>query len=287
MNGRHGTRRILAAPIVVAIACAAAATVGLLFPDVYQEPDSAAGVFSKAYWRGNDLVTLFVMAPVLMRAQYRAARGSWRARLVTLGALYYACYNASFYVFGGELNWFFPCHLGIVVLSGAALLRAVVTREVPAVAFPADRRRTEIWVGGYMALVGVIVMVLWCVQWASRVAAGDSGTVKGEFTRTVAAIDIPALAVAFLLTAGWLLRRGPWGRPAACVLNTGIAGYMLVLTAAALTNAGEGVAGAVAESGIWVVLGAGCLAAAVATARGPARESAPDQAGEQAPAPAG
>jgi hypothetical protein len=82
----------------VAVLSALASVIGLRFPGVYRSTD----------WNGmsvgNDLVTLILAVPVLVLAIIHSARGSVRARLVWLGALYYMFYNYAFYVFGPSVT---------------------------------------------------------------------------------------------------------------------------------------------------------------------------------------
>ncbi len=266
------TRRLM--PVLTTVVIAAvvlAAGAGLLLPDVYREPASGDGIFSKEFWRGSDLVTLLVVIPISVGAYLAAGAGSWRGRLVWLGTIHFFVYNYSFYVFAGILNWLFPLHLAIVGLAATLVVRAVLGHDVPTVRFSSGRRRPAV-IAGYMVLFVLLMTGIWTSEWIHAVGSGTSGNAEGEFVRTVAAVDLLVLGSGLLLGATGLWRNRDYGRGVASVLNVSAAAEMLVLVAAAALNARAGVDGAAGGIATWAVLCAGCLAAGVASVR-------PDDAG--------
>src|SRR4029079_11617041 len=78
------------AGLIVAIS-----VLGLAVEGLYHDGAWAAQAF-----RGGDLVTLIVAAPLLVVGTILAQRGSARGTAVWLGMVGYAIYNYAFYVFG-------------------------------------------------------------------------------------------------------------------------------------------------------------------------------------------
>lgn len=271
------TRRLM--PVLTTVVIAAvilAAGVGLLVPDVYRDPVSGTGIFSREHWRGSDLVTLLLVVPVSVRAYLAAGAGSWRGRLVWLGTIHFFVYNYSFYLFAGVLNWLFPLYLAIVGLAATLVVRAITSRHVPTVRFAAGR--CPAWIASYMVLFIVAMTSIWTNQWIHAVGSGTSANAEGEFIRTVAAIDVLLLASGLLLGATGLWQSRSYGRGVAAILNVSATAEMLVLVAAAVLNARAGVDKASGEIPIWSMLCIGCLAASVASVR-PALASASQSAG--------
>src|SRR5215212_9450716 len=92
---------------VVLLAMVASAT-GLFAADLYRDND-----WTRPQLRGNDLVTLFVAAPLLAGALLATVRGSLRGRLLWLGTLGYMLYNYLFYAVGAAYNLLFLVYVGV------------------------------------------------------------------------------------------------------------------------------------------------------------------------------
>ena len=73
-------------------------------------------------WYGTDIVTLFVVVPLLIGALLEARKGSERARLLWAGALGYTAYNYAFYLFGALFNALFLVYVALFSLSIYALV---------------------------------------------------------------------------------------------------------------------------------------------------------------------
>src|ERR1051325_6259621 len=86
-------------PTILALLMAAQATLGLLMPALYRDPE-----WIKATWFGNDWITLLVVAPLIFATPRMARAGSIRSELLWLGGLGYSVYNYSFYLFGANLS---------------------------------------------------------------------------------------------------------------------------------------------------------------------------------------
>ena len=86
----------------LALLAALAAATGLLAPSVYRDVPSWV-----AQARGQDLVTLVVVVPLMLAAQVGARRGSTRAFLVWLGCVGYIAYSYAIYAFSAHFNSLF------------------------------------------------------------------------------------------------------------------------------------------------------------------------------------
>src|SRR5918995_7327378 len=135
--------------IAVALAAAisglmiAASAIGIAVPDLYRE-----GPWAREAFRGGDVVTLALVAPVLMASMILARRGSVRATVVWIGALAYAIYNYAYYVFGASFNDAFLIHIAIFSASILALVLAISRLDVVATAKPLRHSRLARWIGG-------------------------------------------------------------------------------------------------------------------------------------------
>ena len=264
------TTRIMS--IAMTVLAAVATLGGLIFPNLYRDPAAAAG-FSKAYWLGNNIVTLAVAVPLLTAGLVLARRGSLRARLVWLGMAYYAIYNYSFYLFGGDLNWFYPLHAALVVLPVFVLIFGLTGMDVAGVTWSHGATKAPKWVAGYMLVVAAVVTVTWIVQWPGALSADPFDAGKADFVRTVGGLDMWLLVSSLVLGAVLVWRRRSWGYIVATIANLSCGLYMLVLTVVSFTEADTGVNGALAELPVWVVVFLGCLASSLILLRGLPRTS--------------
>lgn len=77
--------------------------------------------FVKSAWYANDLITLFVVVPLLIIAIYLSHKNSQRWLMLLMGLLGYMFYNFAFYLFGAVFNIFFLIYVVIVFLSAVTL----------------------------------------------------------------------------------------------------------------------------------------------------------------------
>jgi hypothetical protein len=247
---------------VVAILVAEAALTGLIFPDLYQDP-AANLLFSKAYWLGNDIVTLALAVPLLAAALAFARRGSLRARFVWQGMAYFTIYNYSFHLFGADLNWFYPLHATLVVLPVFVLVFGLADTDIAGLSWSARSAKSLRWVAGYMLIVATAVTVTWIMEWRGVLSADLVDADKADFARTVGGLDIWLAVSSMVLGAVLLWKRRPWGYAVATIANISFGLYMLVMVVASCTEAAAGVQGALSELPLWIVLFLGGLTASL------------------------
>ena len=85
----------------------------------------------------------------------------------------------------------------------------------------------------------------------------------GHPTHVVAGLDLTLVVPFMLLAAVWLWRGQPWGYVLATMLSVKGTAYMLALTAATASASAAGVPDVAAQIPIWILIGAGNLAAAL------------------------
>jgi hypothetical protein len=252
---RTPATEVLSAAVASLMVIQAAA--GLLFPGLYRDEE-----WIRAAWFGNDLVTLFVAAPLLITALTFARRGSMRGQIVAYAALGYAVYNYGFYLFGARMNAFFPLYVILFVLPTLALILALARLDPSAIA-SAFRPRTPVrWIGGYMLATGAVLATAWTLQWALLVFRGIEPAIGEEALALIAAMDL-AFVVPYMMIGGVLLwRRRPWGFVLGPIMILKGATYTLVLTASSTIGALRGLEGSAAQIPVWAVwtlLGLGAM----------------------------
>ena len=212
---------------MVAVLAATISVIGLRFPAVYGSNwDSATA-------SGNDLVTLLVAVPVLALGLRHAARGSVRARLVWLGALYFMLYNYAFYVFGMTVTQLYLPFIAAFVLSGFAFALGMGNLDVESLRRRFGPRTPARPIAAYMFYVAAMLAFTWISQWVKFTLTGKVPEVNGSAHayQVIAAVDL-SFMVSLLIPAAWLLwRRRPWGYVLGVVLMLNGAMYTAVMAA--------------------------------------------------------
>ena len=151
--------------------------------------------------RGGDLTTIAVAAPILLASVLLARRGSRAAQAVWLGALAYSLYNYAYYVFGAAFNDIFVIHIALFSLSIAALVLAVLNIDVGAIAARFRDVKGARAIGGFLAVVGIVLGGLWLFLAIRFAVTGElMADLPADGIHLVFAIDtsllVPALVIA-------------------------------------------------------------------------------------------
>jgi hypothetical protein len=243
-----------------------ASLAGLLWEGLYRD----AG-WAQAAWFGNDLVTLFVAVPALGLSLALARRGSTRGELVWYAMLGYAVYNYAYYIFGARMNELFPLYVLLFVLPIIALMLALGRLEPEAIVDEFRPTTPVRWISAYMVFTGAGLAVAWTAQWAQWVFAGIEPAIGEEAFTLIAALDLSLMVPFFLIGAGLLWRRRPWGYVLAVLMNLKGATYTLVLTAGSAVGAARGIEGSAEQVpvwGVWTLVGLAATVALLAGVRG-------------------
>ncbi len=216
---------------IVVVLSAATSLIGLLFPVVY-----------RGNWGGmslaNDGITLVIVVPTLALAIIYSARGSLRARLLWLGALFYMLYNYAFYIFGISVTKLYVPWIAIFALSAVSVTLIMLNVDVEAIGRAFSPRTPGRWIAAYLAFAGVMISFLWISQWLKFVFTGHVPEVNGsqDAYHVIAAVDL-AFAVPMLISSAWLLfRRHPWGYVLGVAATVQFAMYFAVMTAVCVVN---------------------------------------------------
>src|SRR5687768_17556166 len=186
----------------IAVLMVVASAAGLLIDGLYRD-----GPWAREALRGGDLTTMVVAVPILVTSLLLARRGSRAAQAVWLGALAYSLYNYAFYVFGAEFNDIFVLHIALFALSIITLVLAVANVDVGAIAARFRGVRGTKWIGGFLAVVGVVLGGLWVFLAIRFAITGElMADIPTDGIHLVFAIDT-SLLVPALVMAGVLLWR--------------------------------------------------------------------------------
>jgi hypothetical protein len=239
------------------------AALGLVWPSAYRDAE-----WIKATWFGNDCVTLLFAAPLMWLSGRKAASGSSRAGLVSLGTVGFAIYNYAFYLFGAALNVFLPLYVvaaGVAIVTLASGLSAI---DPVVVSVRMQHGIYVRWLGGYLVFVAIGLTMVWIAMWAAYVFAGRPTPVDPEAFKIVAALDL--LWLAPTLGAGGVLlwKRRPWGVVIGTAAAVQGAIYLLVLSVNSTIAVRRGLAASPGELPIWAPLAVLTSVAAVLLLKG-------------------
>ncbi len=220
--------------------------VGVAFPELYRDVDWVI-----AAWYGNDLATALVAAPLMIWSLTAVRRGSRRAELVWYSMLGYCIYNYAFYMFGAQLNWFFPVYVILFALPVFALILALGSADTIQIASLFSGKTPVKWISGYMLFTGIGLTIAWIAQWLNFMITGAVPDVGEEGLRLIASLDLSIMVPWFVLGAVLLLKRRPWGYIIATIIIMKGATYTLVLTTTSTVGALRGIEGALEQIPVW------------------------------------
>lgn len=213
--------------IAIAVLAGAASAGGLLLGNLYRDNSLVT-----IAWKGNDLITLFVVVPLLAGSLVLASRGSDRARLLSLGCIGYMLYNYVFYLYGAAFNVFFLMYVALVALALYAFVLGLLSVDVSRISrdfAPSTPVR------GIAVLMLLIPVIMGTIELLGAVSFIFTGQVPADVARTghptsvVYATDLALLMPAIVVAAVMLWRRRPLGYVLAPVLMVKGVTYPLAL----------------------------------------------------------
>ena len=224
------------------------AALGLVFRAQYRDVE-----WIRETWFGNDWVTLLVAVPALVLVGRFAARGSSRARAGRLGLLAYAVYNDAYYLFGAELNAFFPLYVALCLVSAVALSVSIAAIDRPLLAVTPRSGLTQAG-GVYFLCVGVGLATVWLVMWADVVFRGHAPPIDTDAFTLVAALDLTVMVPILIVSGGLLLFRRPHGCWIGIAAGVQASMYLVVLSVNSALAARSGHLDAASELAAWGTL---------------------------------
>jgi hypothetical protein len=235
----------------IAVLMVVASAIGLLVDGLYRD-----GPWARGALRGGDLTTIVVAAPVLITSLLLARRGSRAAQAVWLGALAYSLYNYAYYVFGAEFNDVFVLHIALFSLSIAALTLAVANIDTGAIAHRFGGVRGAKFIGGFLAVVGIVLGGLWLFLAIRFAVTGELlAGLPPDGVHLVFAIDTSLLVPALVISGFLLWRHTPQGYVFGTAMAVMGAMYQLNLLIAGAFQANANVPGVKAFPVEGVILG--------------------------------
>ena len=233
---------------------------------------AVAGLYPEQTWavaslRGNDLVTLVLVAPALALSLVATRRRPTSASvLVWLGLLFYGTYNFAYYAFGTAFSTVFLLHVAAFTASTAALVllgsSIDATQTAHGVAGGTRARVVAVFTG----LVGLALLGAWGSVSVRFAVTGDLPTnvMPPSAVHLVYALDMGVLAPVFVLAGVLLWRRVPWGGVLAVAVNVSGAAYLAVLWVVGGFQADAGIPGTTWLSPVAIGATLACTAAAAA-----------------------
>lgn len=254
--GKEPNRVLTVLSIIIAILAACVSLGGLFMQNLYR--DNALVV---AAWQGNDIVTLFLVVPVLLISLFFMQRKSAKARLFWMGSLWYMIYNYLFYMFGAAFNVFFLPYIAIFTLSGYTLIFALIQTDAIALSRLFSARTPVKWIGGFMIFFAVLLGTLWIMMSLSFIFTGvvpPSITQTDHPTGVVFAADLSLLIPALFFSAVLLWKKQPWGYVLSAIVLVKATAYGLVLLIMSVVSfVKQGIVDPFIV--LWSILTLGCL----------------------------
>jgi len=213
--------------IVVIVFAAIASAGGLIVNSLYQDNE-----FIKAIWKGNDIVTLFVVIPSMAITLFFTLRKSFKAQLIWMGTLWYMIYNYIFYMYGAAFNKFFLLYVIIFTVSVYALVLAFIGTDKLTHAKNINPKIPVKGISIYMLFFALVIGLLWIFQSLSFVFTNEVPigiTQTDHPTGVVFATDLSFLVSTLIVGAILLWKRNFWGYVISIITLTKSMLYPLVL----------------------------------------------------------
>ncbi|XMB65970.1 hypothetical protein RI065_06600 [Mycoplasmatota bacterium zrk1] len=242
--------------VIIIILSVIVAGGGLFFPDVYRDNE----IITTAFY-GNDIVTLFLVVPMMIVALILCLRGSQKAQLVWMGTLWYMMYNYIFYLYGAAFNVFFLSYVALFTLSAYGLIFALIRVDSRKLAGYFSNNTPIKWISTYMFFFSGLLGVLWIAISLSFIFTGEVPVniiETGKDTGIVFATDLSLLIPSLIVSGILLLKKNHWGPILSSIVLIKCVTYSLVLI---VMSAIDYIRNRHTDPFIllWVVLSIGCI----------------------------
>ncbi|MDN3449424.1 hypothetical protein QMA09_04425 [Planococcus sp. APC 3906] len=255
---KHKT--LLLVSVLIALMAGISSWGGLFVEGLYRDNELVV-----AAWQGNDLVTLFLMVPMLLVSLFYSLRASKRGRLFWMGSLWYMIYNYMFYLFGAVFNVFFLLYAALFVFSIYALVLALLQTDVQEWSRSFSEKLPYKTVSVFMLMFAALLGGMWIALSLSFVFTGqvhESILQTDHPTAVVFAVDLTLLTPSMIVGGLLLWRKNRWGPVVGSVVLVKATAYglaLIIMTVISYRNIG------VLDPFIplWITLTLGCSIALV------------------------
>lgn len=211
-------------------------------------------------WRGNDIVTLFMVVPLLLISALFTARASNRGRLFWMGSLWYMIYNYIFYLFGAAFNNFFLLYAALFVISLYTFVIAMIQTDAQVFSRSFSERIPYKSVSIFMFCFAILLGSMWIILSLSFVFTGQvhqSILQTDHPTAVVFAVDLTLLIPSLIISGVLLWQKKSWGPIVSSVVLVKATAYGLALiNMTVLSYRDTGIVDPFIP--LWIILTAGC-----------------------------
>ncbi len=216
-------------------------------------------------WRGNDIVTLFIVVPMLLISSLLVSRASNRGRLFWMGSLWYMIYNYMFYLFGAVFNNLFLLYAALFVVSVYTFVLALIQTDAQAFSRNFSGQIPYKSVSIFMLCFAVLLGSMWIILSLSFVFTGQvhQSILQTEHpTAVVFAVDLTLLIPSLIVSGVLLWQKKSWGPILSSVVLVKATAYGLALiNMTVLSYRNTGIVDPFIS--LWIVLTAGCAASLI------------------------
>jgi hypothetical protein len=202
------------APIAILLAIAAGG--GVLINGLYRDVSSIV-----AQAKGQDLISLFVVLPILIITAILARRGSLRARFIWMGGLVYLVYTYASFAFAVQYNPFFMVYIALLGCSLYALIGNLATLDMAGVKARYTEKTPVKAVSLFLAVLATFFYFLWLSELIPALLAGkipQSITDSGTPSNVIHVLDMAWILPSFGIAAVSLWRKHSLGYTIAGIL---------------------------------------------------------------------
>lgn len=201
--GKQSSTSVLAWSFAISVLVTVASVLGLVDPGVYSEETKNWATQAQ----GQDIGNLLAVVTLLLSG-YGYHKGSHRAALVWLGALFYLVYAYIVYSMAVHFNELFLVYVATLGLSSYAVMFSVNSLRAENEDFPEPSGRK---IAGYTSIaIGVLFGLLWLSELIPATLSGEvpqSVIDAGLWVNPIHVIDLAVLLPAFII-AGCLTLKG-------------------------------------------------------------------------------
>lgn len=228
---------------------------GILLESTYERDTEHFGVQAVS----QDYVTLFVAVPAVLVLGWLARRGSFVARLMWHGAVFYFAYTYTIATFMVQFNAMFLVYTTLLACSIFALIGGLTTLDWPVDRSVFGRSWPRRSVVAFLGVVVVVFLLLWMSDIVPALIDGaqpESLAESSTPTNGVEVLDLSLLLPGGALVAYWVWRAESRGYVFATGLVTYVALLGLALVAMIVGLANADLSGDAAVSLVFVLASA-------------------------------